>query len=127
VRARHAEDRIESGDGHSPHLGDPPVPFSYFVKSISLPSCSTRTPATDTLMMLSRRSAELSSWVDFCYQIMKRGVLIYANANTTFRDTALRRLRSFWNFGQLMVLETYQLQSRSQHSNRRYFHFSIDP
>jgi hypothetical protein len=30
-------------------------------------------------MMLSRRSAELSSWVDFCYQIMKRGVLIYAN------------------------------------------------
>jgi hypothetical protein len=24
---------------------------------------------------------ELSSWVDFCYPIIKRGVLIYANAN----------------------------------------------
>jgi hypothetical protein len=53
VRARHAEDRIESGDGHSPHLGDPPVPFSYFVKSISLPSCSTRTSAIDTVTTLS--------------------------------------------------------------------------
>ena len=31
------------------------------------------------------RSAELSSWVDFCYQIMKRGVLIYAYANNHFQ------------------------------------------
>ena len=37
------------------------------------------------------RSAELSNWVDFCYQIMKRGVLIYAYANNHFRATALRR------------------------------------
>lgn len=27
------------------------------------------------------RSAELTSWVDFCYQVRKRGVLIYAFAN----------------------------------------------
>ena len=30
------------------------------------------------------RSSELSSWVDFSYQIMKRGVLIYAYANNHF-------------------------------------------
>jgi uncharacterized protein YecE (DUF72 family) len=31
------------------------------------------------------RTSELSSWVDFCYQIMKRGVLIYAYANNHFQ------------------------------------------
>ena len=30
------------------------------------------------------RSAELSSWVDFCYQVRKRGVLIYAFANNHY-------------------------------------------
>jgi uncharacterized protein YecE (DUF72 family) len=31
------------------------------------------------------RTAELTSWVDFCYRIMKRGVLIYAYANNHFQ------------------------------------------
>jgi uncharacterized protein YecE (DUF72 family) len=31
------------------------------------------------------RTAELSSWVDFCYRIMKRGMLIYAYANNHFQ------------------------------------------
>jgi uncharacterized protein YecE (DUF72 family) len=31
------------------------------------------------------RTTELSSWVDFCYQIMKRGVLIYTYANNHFQ------------------------------------------
>jgi uncharacterized protein YecE (DUF72 family) len=31
------------------------------------------------------RTTELSSWVDFCYQIMKRGVLVYAYANNHFQ------------------------------------------
>jgi uncharacterized protein YecE (DUF72 family) len=31
------------------------------------------------------RTTELSSWVDFCYQIMNRGVLIYAYANNHFQ------------------------------------------
>jgi uncharacterized protein YecE (DUF72 family) len=31
------------------------------------------------------RTAELSSWVDFCYQIKNRGVLIYAYANNHFQ------------------------------------------
>jgi uncharacterized protein YecE (DUF72 family) len=51
------------------------------------------------------RTAELTSWVDFCYQIMKRGVLVYAYANNHFQGHGRRRLRSFWNFGMRMVLE----------------------
>ncbi len=31
------------------------------------------------------RTTELTSWVDYCYQIMKRGVLIYAYANNHFQ------------------------------------------
>jgi uncharacterized protein YecE (DUF72 family) len=31
------------------------------------------------------RTSELKSWVHFCYQIMKRGVLIYAYANNHFQ------------------------------------------
>jgi uncharacterized protein YecE (DUF72 family) len=31
------------------------------------------------------RTAEMNSWVDFCYQIMNRGVLIYAYANNHFQ------------------------------------------
>ena len=31
------------------------------------------------------RSAELSSWVDFCDRIMNRGVLVYAHANNHFQ------------------------------------------
>jgi hypothetical protein len=31
------------------------------------------------------RTTELSSWVDFCYQIMNRGVQVYAYANNHFQ------------------------------------------
>ena len=41
------------------------------------------------------RTEELTGWVDFCYQIMKRGVLIYAYANKHLRGMAQRRLRYF--------------------------------
>ena len=34
------------------------------------------------------RTAELSSWVDFCYHVRKRGVLIYAFANNHFSGHA---------------------------------------
>jgi uncharacterized protein YecE (DUF72 family) len=45
------------------------------------------------------RSAELSTWVDFCYQIRKRGVLIYAFANNHFSGHApatIEQFRSIW-------------------------------
>jgi uncharacterized protein YecE (DUF72 family) len=45
------------------------------------------------------RSTELSSWVDFCYQVRKRGVLIYAFANNHFSGHApatIEQFRSIW-------------------------------
>jgi uncharacterized protein YecE (DUF72 family) len=45
------------------------------------------------------RSAELSSWVDFCYQVRKRGVLIYAFANNHYSGHApatIEQFRSIW-------------------------------
>ena len=45
------------------------------------------------------RTAELSSWVDFCYQVRKRGVLIYAFANNHFSGHApatIEQFRSIW-------------------------------
>jgi uncharacterized protein YecE (DUF72 family) len=46
------------------------------------------------------RSAELSSWVDYCYQIKKRGVLIYAYANNHFSGHApatIEQFRNLWH------------------------------
>ena len=45
------------------------------------------------------RSAELTRWVDFCYQILKRGVVTYAYANNHYAGHApatLREFRSLW-------------------------------
>ena len=45
------------------------------------------------------RSTELSSWVDFCYQVRKRGVLIYAFANNHFSGhspATIEQFRSIW-------------------------------
>jgi uncharacterized protein YecE (DUF72 family) len=45
------------------------------------------------------RSAELSSWVDFCYQVIKRGVLIYAYANNHYSGHApatVEQFRKLW-------------------------------
>ena len=41
------------------------------------------------------RTSELSSWVDFCYQIMKRGVLIYAYANNHFQGHGPATIANF--------------------------------
>ena len=46
------------------------------------------------------RTAELSSWVDFCYQIKKRGVLIYAYANNHYAGHApatIEQFRHLWH------------------------------
>lgn len=45
------------------------------------------------------RTTELNSWVDFCYQIRKRGVLIYAYANNHYAGHApatLEQFRKLW-------------------------------
>jgi uncharacterized protein YecE (DUF72 family) len=45
------------------------------------------------------RTQELSSWVDFCYQIRKRGVLVYAYANNHYAGHApatIEQFRKLW-------------------------------
>ena len=45
------------------------------------------------------RSQELSSWVDFCYQIRKRGVLVYAYANNHYAGNGpatIKQFRDLW-------------------------------
>ena len=46
------------------------------------------------------RSAELSSWVDFCYQVRKRGVLVYAFANNHFSGHAPATIEQFGSIWQ---------------------------
>lgn len=49
--------------------------------------------------MIVDRTEELTSWVDFCYQIMKRGVLICAYANNHFAGhgpATIEMFRSIW-------------------------------
>jgi uncharacterized protein YecE (DUF72 family) len=41
------------------------------------------------------RTAELSSWVDFCYQIRKRGVIVFAYANNHFAGYAPATIQQF--------------------------------
>jgi uncharacterized protein YecE (DUF72 family) len=41
------------------------------------------------------RTEELSSWVDFCYQIKKRGVTVYAYANNHFQGHGPATIRKF--------------------------------
>ena len=46
------------------------------------------------------RATELSSWVDYCYQIKNRGVLIYAYANNHFAGHApatIEQFRNLWH------------------------------
>jgi uncharacterized protein YecE (DUF72 family) len=46
------------------------------------------------------RTTELSSWVDYCYQIKKRGVLIYAYANNHYAGHApatIEQFRNLWH------------------------------
>jgi len=46
------------------------------------------------------RSTELSSWVDFCYQVRKRGVLVYAYANNHYAGHAPATIEQFRNLWQ---------------------------
>ena len=41
------------------------------------------------------RTTELSSWVDFCYQMKKRGVIVFAYANNHFAGHAPATIKQF--------------------------------
>ena len=43
------------------------------------------------------RTEELTGWVDFCYQIMKRGVLVYAYANNHYAGHGPDTVKLFWD------------------------------
>jgi hypothetical protein len=45
------------------------------------------------------RTAELTSWVDYCYQIRKRGVIVFAYANNHYAGHApatIEQFRKVW-------------------------------
>jgi uncharacterized protein YecE (DUF72 family) len=61
------------------------------------------------------RSAELSSWVDFCYRVRKRGVTIYAFANNHYSGHApatIEQFRSIWQGKGFPPLTTPQPSNR---------------
>jgi uncharacterized protein YecE (DUF72 family) len=58
------------------------------------------------------RTAELKSWVDFCYQTMKRGVLVYAYANNHYAGHAPATIEQFRNLWQARGLN--QLSKKPQ-------------
>lgn len=41
------------------------------------------------------RTAELTSWVDFCYQMKKRGVMVFAYANNHYAGHAPATIKQF--------------------------------
>ena len=57
------------------------------------------------------RTAELSSWVDFCYQMRKRGVIVFAYANNHYAGHApatIEQFRNLWNAKGLPEIGTPQ-------------------
>jgi uncharacterized protein YecE (DUF72 family) len=62
------------------------------------------------------RTAELTSWVDFCYRIMNRGVLVYAYANNHFQGhgpATIAKFLELWaanGFGKLARPESNKRQ-----------------
>ena len=57
------------------------------------------------------RTTELSSWVDFCYQIMKRGVLVHAYANNHYAGHApatIEQFRNLWSGKGFPIIEMPQ-------------------
>jgi uncharacterized protein YecE (DUF72 family) len=61
------------------------------------------------------RTEELSSWVDFCYQIMKRGALVYAYANNHFQGHGPATIAQFiklWSSKSLPAIGTRVRESK---------------
>jgi len=57
------------------------------------------------------RTTELISWVDFCYQIMKCGVLVYAYANNHYAGHApgtIEQFRNLWSGKGFPIIEMPQ-------------------
>jgi uncharacterized protein YecE (DUF72 family) len=49
--------------------------------------------------IIVNRTAELTSWVDFCYQIKRRGITVYGYANNHYAGhgpATIRQFRDLW-------------------------------
>ncbi len=60
------------------------------------------------------RTTELTSWVDFCYQIMKRGVLVYAYANNHYAGHAPATIEQFHNLWNGKGFANIEMPQRSR-------------
>ena len=63
------------------------------------------------------RTSELHSWVHFCYQIMKRGVLIYAYANNHFQGhgpATIAKFLELWDANGFGRIATPEARTRQQ-------------
>lgn len=63
------------------------------------------------------RTSELTSWVDFCYQLRKRGVVIYGYANNHYAGhgpATIEQFRSLWHEKGFPELEKPQRLSQQQ-------------
>jgi uncharacterized protein YecE (DUF72 family) len=64
------------------------------------------------------RTVQLGSWVDFCYEVRKRGVMVYAYANNHYAGHApgtIEQFRNLWNSKGLPELQGPR-QTRQQPS-----------
>lgn len=63
------------------------------------------------------RTTELTSWVDYCYQIQKRGVLVYAYANNHYAGHApatIEQFRNLWHARGLPRLDALERVKRER-------------
>jgi uncharacterized protein YecE (DUF72 family) len=63
------------------------------------------------------RTPQLSSWVDFCYQVKRRGVIIYAYANNHYAGHApatIEQFRNLWRSKGLPELPEAKLSERKR-------------
>ncbi len=76
-------------------------------------------PGYPASMETQKDEALVDSWVDFCYQIMNRGVQVYAYANNHFQGhgpATIAKFLELWaasGFGKIAKLEQGQRQQGS--------------
>jgi uncharacterized protein YecE (DUF72 family) len=66
------------------------------------------------------RSQELSTWVDYCYQVRKRGVVVYAYANNHFSGHApatIEQFRKLWQERGFPLLAQPKAESLQQQTS----------
>ena len=63
------------------------------------------------------RTSELSSWVDLCYQMRKRGVIVFAYANNDFAGHAPATIKQFQELWQAKGLPELGRPQKMRHES----------